>query len=90
MLVGCVLRPIDSEVIYRWHPHLLSLAKDVKLGFTPVPTENRNPERPLAVHYTTAAPRHLPRRTCVQTDKMSVDSYCKLLYFDIFAFFREI
>ena len=33
-LVGCVLLPIDSEVIERRHryPHLLSLAKDVKLG----------------------------------------------------------
>ena len=28
-LVGCILRPIDSEVIHRRHPHLLSLAKDV-------------------------------------------------------------
>ena len=27
VLVGCVLHPIDSEVIYRRHPHLLSLAK---------------------------------------------------------------
>ena len=31
-LVGCVLRPIDSEVIQRGNPHLLSLAKDMKLG----------------------------------------------------------
>ena len=54
-LVGYVLRPIDSEVIQRWHPHLLSLAKDVKLGFYTVPTRNRTPGRRLAVHYTTAA-----------------------------------
>ena len=32
LLFVCVLRPIDSEVIKRRHPHLLSLAKDVKLG----------------------------------------------------------
>ena len=32
-LVGCALRPIDSGVIHRQHAHLLSLAKDVKLGF---------------------------------------------------------
>ena len=43
MLVGCVLRPVDSEVISRRHPHSLSLAKDMKLGFYTVPTE------PLAV-----------------------------------------
>ena len=40
-LVGCVLPPIDNEVIQRWHPHLLSLAKDVELGFYAVPTELR-------------------------------------------------
>ena len=37
-------------------PHLLSLAKDVKLGFN---TGNRTPGRRVAVHYTTTAPRHL-------------------------------
>ena len=37
-MVGCVLRPIDSEVIYRRHPHLLSFAKDVKLRLTPSPS----------------------------------------------------
>ena len=42
-LVGCVLRPIDSEIIKRRNPHLLSLAKDVKLGFYTVPTRNRTP-----------------------------------------------
>ena len=40
-------------------PHLLSLAKDVKLGFYTVPTGNRTPGRRVAVHYTTAAPRQL-------------------------------
>ena len=58
-LVGCVLRPINSEIISRRHPHLLSLAKDVKLGFYTVPTGNRTPGRRVAVHYTTAAPRQL-------------------------------
>ena len=53
-LVGCVLRHID-EVIYRWHPHLLSLAKDVKLGFNTVPTGNRTPGHRVAVHYTTVS-----------------------------------
>ena len=60
LMVGCVLRLIDSEVIYRQHPHLLSLARDVKLGFYTVPTGNRTPGRHVAVHYTTAAP-HLLR-----------------------------
>ena len=55
-MVGCVLRPIDSEVIQRRHPHLLSLAKDVKLGFYTVPSGNQTPGRHVAVHYTTAAP----------------------------------
>ena len=50
-LVGCVLRPIDNEVIKRQHPHLLSLAKDVKLGFYTV----RTPGRRVAVHSATAA-----------------------------------
>ena len=39
-LVGCVLRPIDSEVIKRRCPHLLSLAKDEKLGKNTVQTGN--------------------------------------------------
>ena len=52
---GCVLRPIDSEVIRDGTPgHLLSLglAKDVKLGFHTVPTGNRTPGRCVAFHYT--------------------------------------
>ena len=65
-LVGCVLRPIDSEVIYRRQPHLLSIAMDVKLGFYTVPTGNRTPGRRVAVHYNTAAPRQLHHlRRCV-------------------------
>ena len=43
-------------------PHLLSLPKDVKLGFYTVPTGNRTPGRCVAVHYTTAAPRQLHSR----------------------------
>ena len=58
-LVDCVLHPIDSELIKRRHPHLLSLAKDMKLGFYTVPTRNRTPGCRVAVHYTTAAPRQL-------------------------------
>ena len=40
-------------------PHLLSLAKDVKLGKYTVPTGNRTPGRRVTVHYATAAPRKL-------------------------------
>ena len=58
--VGCLLRPIDSEVIWRRHPHLLSLAKDVKFGFYTVPTGNRTLGRCLVVHHTTAVLRQLP------------------------------
>ena len=43
----------------RRRPHLLSLAKDVKLGFYTVATGNRTPGRCMAVHHTTAAPRQL-------------------------------
>ena len=41
-------------------PHLLSLAKDMKLGFYTVPAGDRTPGRRVAVHYTTTAPRQLP------------------------------
>ena len=58
-LVGCVLRPIDSEVIKRRHSHLLSLVKDTKLGKYTVPTRNQTPGGRVAFHYTTAAPRQL-------------------------------
>ena len=40
-------------------PHLLSIAKNVKLGFYIVPTGNRTPGRSGAVHYTTTTPRQL-------------------------------
>ena len=40
-------------------PHLLSLAKDVKLGKYIVPTGNRTPGHRVAVHYATAAPHKL-------------------------------
>ena len=41
------------------HPHLLSLAKDVKLDKYTVPTGNRTPGCHVAVHYATAATRKL-------------------------------
>ena len=63
-LFVCVKRPIDSEVIQRRHPHLLSLAKDVKLGKYTVPTGNRTRGRRVAVHYVTAAPRTLHGNIC--------------------------
>ena len=37
------------------------LAKDEKLGKYTVPTGNRTPGRRVAVHYSTAAPRQLPK-----------------------------
>ena len=55
----CVLRPINSEVILRRHPHLLPLAKDVKFGKYTVPTRIRTPGCRVAVHYATATPRKL-------------------------------
>ena len=58
-LVGFVQRPIDSEVIWRWRPHLLSLAKDVNLGFCTDPTVNQTPGCCVAVNYATAMPRQL-------------------------------
>ena len=56
-LFVCVLRHFNSEVIKR--PHLLSLAKDVKLGKNTVPTGNRTPGHRVAFHYATSAPRKL-------------------------------
>ena len=56
-LVGCVLHPMDSKVIKRRHPHLRSLAKDVKLVFYTILTGNGTPGLCVAVHYTTATPR---------------------------------
>ena len=49
-VVGCVKRPIDSKVIKRRRPHLLSLAKDEKLGFYTVPIGNRTLGCHVAVH----------------------------------------
>ena len=43
ILVCRVLNPIDSEVIQRQQPHLLSLVKDVKFDFYTVHTWNRIP-----------------------------------------------
>ena len=47
----------QRQVIWRRHPHSLSLAKVMKLGFYTVPTGNRTPGHRVAVHYTTAVPR---------------------------------
>ena len=59
-LVGWLcLRLIDSEVIWRRHPNLLSLAKIVKLGKYTVPTRNRTLGRRVTVHYAAAAPHKL-------------------------------
>ena len=55
-LVVCVLRPIDSEVIERRYPNLLSLAKDVKLGFYTVPIGNGTPGRGSPLHNRCATP----------------------------------
>ena len=65
-LVGCVFRPIYSEVILGRHLHLLSIVKDVKLGFYTVFTGNRTPGRRVAVHYITAEPRKLPQVSLTQ------------------------
>ena len=43
-------------------PHLLSLAKDMKLIFYTVSTGNRTLGRHMAVHYTTTAPCQLHRK----------------------------
>ena len=45
--------------------HLLSLAKDVKLGKYTVPSGIRTPGRRVAVHYATAAPRKLLKESRV-------------------------
>ena len=61
-MVGCVFNTSHWQ---RGHletappPHLLSLAKDVKLGEHIVPTRNLTPSRRVAVHYATAVPRKL-------------------------------
>ena len=59
ILVGRVLNPIDSEVIQRQQPHLLSLVKDVKFDFYTVHTWNRTPGHRVAVDYITATPSQL-------------------------------
>ena len=44
MYIYIVRAPIEFHTLI-----LLSLAKDVKLGFYTVPTGNRTPDRPVAV-----------------------------------------
>ena len=58
-MVGCVYVPSTAMSFRDGTPNLLSLAKDVKLGFYTVPIRNRTPGRRVAVHYTTTAPRKL-------------------------------
>ena len=50
------LSSIDTEVIERRHPLVLSLAKDVKLGFYTVPIGNRTTGRRVTVHYGYGTP----------------------------------
>ena len=50
-------------------PYLPSLAKDAKLGFYNVPTENRTPGHRVAVHYRTAVPCALHKGHFLQLDK---------------------
>ena len=69
-------RHIDSEVIKRRHPHILSLAKDVKLGFYTVPPRNRIPGCHVAVYYTTDAPRQLPDYTYMLWNTMKYLGMC--------------
>ena len=53
-LVGCVMRRQRGHL--EMAPHLLSLAKDVKLGYYTIPTGNRALGHHMAVLYTTVAP----------------------------------
>ena len=63
-------------------PHLLSLVKDVNLGFYTIPTGNRTPGRRWAVHYTTSAPRQLHTHRHAHTHTWDVNS-------SILVFFRD-
>ena len=83
------LTSIDGEVILRQHPHLLSLSKDVKLGFYTLPHWNRTPGRRVAVLYTIAAPRQHPNYDTLmfkrdikpkQTNKLILDWQNKQLF----------
>ena len=65
---------------HRQRGHLLSLAKDVKLGFYTVPTGNRTPSRCVAVHYTAAAQRHLTNLQRSMTTM--IDIYFSLIVID--------
>ena len=77
----CVLRPFNSEVISRRHPHLLSPAKDVKLGKYTVPTGNRTPGRRMAVHYATAAPRKLHYISTCNMMRHNINELFKMLFY---------
>ena len=54
--------------LFREYTHLLSLSKDVKLGFNTVLNGNKTPGRRVAVHLFTAA----PRSTKVQTININI------------------
>ena len=77
MFVFC-LPLIDREVIYRRHSHLLSLAKDEKLGKYTVPIGNRTPRCRMAVHYYTTVPRQLPNDVCKRVDDIIPKSRTQL------------
>ena len=62
----------------RRQPHSLSLAKDMKLGFNTVTTGNRTPDRRVAVHYTTVAPRQLHKKFNTQSELRYRDTVRKM------------
>ena len=59
ILVCLCLTSLQQRGHLETAPHLLSLAKDVKLNIYTVPTGSRIPGRRVAVHYATAAPPKL-------------------------------
>ena len=80
-LVGCVLRPIAARSFR--DPHLLSFAKDMKLGKYTVPIGNRTPGRLVAVHYSTAVSRklcHNDSMTFYDLSKASTNSDFNLFF----------
>ena len=59
MFVCLCLTSLQQRGHLETAPHLLSLAKDMKLGKYTVHTGNRTPGRRVTVHYATAASRKL-------------------------------
>ena len=66
--------PSTARSFLETAPHLLSLMKDEKLGKYIVPTGNRTPGCRVAVHYSTAAPRQLPRDSGKSMEQCNVYS----------------